>query len=929
MADPLDSVTGLAFDTDPRDVDKALFRAEFKTSPRWFANAAAVRTYDLSGRNRIMVGDYFYGLNTEDTSEDDGIDVIIDSGGNHWILIAAGLGLPQSATRSALAAIDGSITPAVYLREAAREGIFDWDSNDLSTAVTADPEQGIYVPPTSDATGASGAWVRQFDGPVLARWFGAVGGTVSEAVAEANEVAINAAIDFVGDFLGGGTVLLDDLFTVRLADSKYEDTAASADFWINAIKLPYDNTILKGEGPATGLKVYDTDGSYGVIQFMESPLENGEIKVFNSAIRNMLVDGNYTGTTDNNHHCIKPQGLQDCDLTDLVVKNSGQYLIGMQNGGFVRTLVERCVLDGSVADGIDLKNNENGDGDSTSYGVAFRHISVKNFGKGSDVSTYAGLDIMAKDAILDDILVEIGNDTGSTIGAGIRLKQGLDGDDIGRGNGAQRAILSNCRVVKLAGASSGTSGFDIRVPYVTLIAPRATGAFDYGIRWMQPYGDIIAPQIDGATTAINLQDISGSADSFISPLGASYTNVTGGLLQNFTTGIYCQQTNIFVQGATFLTGTSGIDGDLDNTVASFVIENNRFVSVTTPIVDVPDSAARAHRLLNNFGVRGPRFLARKGSGSDWDRFELHAYDRISDFLGYNGTASTQKEAWRVSGPADPSTIVNLLNAIASATGVALQLAAVGTDTNIDIKVVPKGAGLTDILQPAFRDSDASHRLKWALSNLTADRTFSLLTGDADRSITLSGSPTLSDWFDQSVKAAATPSFAQVTLGGDPTNAMDAATRQWVLAQIAALVDSSPGTLDTLNELAAALGDDANFATTVTNALALKAAKSQTEAIAVNIELPDDKTYPIALKLPYGLTITGVTSKCTSGTCTATVKIDGVALGGTANSVSSSESTQAHASSNVAAAGADLSVTISSNSSCLDLQLMIEATRTLS
>lgn len=35
---------------------------------------------------------------------------------------------------------------------------------------------------------------------------------------------------------------------------------------------------------------------------------------------------------------------------------------------------------------------------------------------------------------------------------------------------------------------------------------------------------------------------------------------------------------------------------------------------------------------------------------------------------------------------------------------------------------------------------------------------------------------------------------------------------------AALVDSAPGTLDTLNELAAALGDDANFATTINTAL---------------------------------------------------------------------------------------------------------------
>jgi hypothetical protein len=40
--------------------------------------------------------------------------------------------------------------------------------------------------------------------------------------------------------------------------------------------------------------------------------------------------------------------------------------------------------------------------------------------------------------------------------------------------------------------------------------------------------------------------------------------------------------------------------------------------------------------------------------------------------------------------------------------------------------------------------------------------------------------------------------------------------------INALITGAPGALDTLNELAAALGDDANFATTVTNALAAKA-----------------------------------------------------------------------------------------------------------
>lgn len=49
-----------------------------------------------------------------------------------------------------------------------------------------------------------------------------------------------------------------------------------------------------------------------------------------------------------------------------------------------------------------------------------------------------------------------------------------------------------------------------------------------------------------------------------------------------------------------------------------------------------------------------------------------------------------------------------------------------------------------------------------------------------------------------------------------------ATPANIQSAIAALVASSPATLDTLNELAAALGNDPNFATTITNALAAKA-----------------------------------------------------------------------------------------------------------
>lgn len=58
-----------------------------------------------------------------------------------------------------------------------------------------------------------------------------------------------------------------------------------------------------------------------------------------------------------------------------------------------------------------------------------------------------------------------------------------------------------------------------------------------------------------------------------------------------------------------------------------------------------------------------------------------------------------------------------------------------------------------------------------------------------------------------------------------TNTTQVATTQFVITEINDLIDASPGTLDTLNELAAALGDDPNFATTITDSIATKLPKA--------------------------------------------------------------------------------------------------------
>jgi hypothetical protein len=69
-----------------------------------------------------------------------------------------------------------------------------------------------------------------------------------------------------------------------------------------------------------------------------------------------------------------------------------------------------------------------------------------------------------------------------------------------------------------------------------------------------------------------------------------------------------------------------------------------------------------------------------------------------------------------------------------------------------------------------------------------------------------------------------------------------ATQSYVTTAISNLVDAAPGLLDTLNEIAAAIGDDANFATTVNNAIsnAITTANEYTDEAVASLgnSLPD-------------------------------------------------------------------------------------------
>lgn len=111
------------------------------------------------------------------------------------------------------------------------------------------------------------------------------------------------------------------------------------------------------------------------------------------------------------------------------------------------------------------------------------------------------------------------------------------------------------------------------------------------------------------------------------------------------------------------------------------------------------------------------------------------------------------------------------------------------------------------------------------------------------------------------------------------------------------------------------------------AKSLASTQAEQEVIDFTIESPDNLDYLFEINAPYPYKITQVDSDCRSGSCTATTKIGGTALGGGANAVSTTLQSKTHTSNNAIAAGGTSVVTISGNSSCAGLRLVFWITRT--
>jgi hypothetical protein len=100
-----------------------------------------------------------------------------------------------------------------------------------------------------------------------------------------------------------------------------------------------------------------------------------------------------------------------------------------------------------------------------------------------------------------------------------------------------------------------------------------------------------------------------------------------------------------------------------------------------------------------------------------------------------------------------------------------------------------------------------------------------------------------------------------------TNDTQVATTAFVVAAIAALVNGSPESLDTLNELAKALGNDPNFATTISNLIGTKLDKTGTAAKATADSKGNEIDTTYATKADLSTSISGLAKVASTGNYT--------------------------------------------------------------
>lgn len=261
---------------------------------------------------------------------------------------------------------------------------------------------------------------------------------------------------------------------------------------------------------------------------------------------------------------------------------------------------------------------------------------------------------------------------------------------------------------------------------------------------------------------------------------------------------------------------------------------------------VPTAVVRAAPINNEFNALRDAFALASGHRHDGTAAEGHLVPLISDDNGYNKVVTDSTN--------------NRIGLFVNVSSVAVEQ--VRFQSNL---IVPVTTNTVDIGSSTYK-----------FKNL-------VLSGTATLPVANIGAGTITAT-DLTVTGTIDVTNTVISNVSTPTLSTDAANKSYVDTAISNLINGAPGTIDTLNEIAVALGNDANFSTTMTNSLAAKLSLSG-GTMTGNIAMGSYK-------------ITGLGTPTTGSDATTKTYVDGIL--GSATSAAASAAAAAVSETNAAA-----------------------------
>lgn len=211
---------------------------------------------------------------------------------------------------------------AIFLTDSNRGGEFVFSNADLSTEVTADTQNGIYVPPNSDATGASGAWVRRYSGALQAGWFG----FSASATGATNTTALSAALSMSETLSGTIVELPAGAFTLEPASAFSVNSAG-----VYIVGQGAESTILNVSGSSTLFSFSNTGRGWGIkglsVKYASPPAVATTIKGITAAtsgiVEDIYIEGCKNGIELGNAQATRLSHIEIWDFYDKALNFSG------------------------------------------------------------------------------------------------------------------------------------------------------------------------------------------------------------------------------------------------------------------------------------------------------------------------------------------------------------------------------------------------------------------------------------------------------------------------------------------------------------------------------------------------------------------------------------------------------------------------------